>query len=173
MKYKPQRFFETFGVFCRGETLKDCLVCQMLAGEVAPPGGILLADPAWAFYLHRAPLLSAGQGFVALRRHAESLSALTVEEQAALGPFLQRVVQAVEQSLQPQRVHVASYGEGIRHVHFHILPRMPDLPAGNIPLTLRQAFYELQRRVGLKRPFSPQAVGATATRLKAYFDVDG
>jgi diadenosine tetraphosphate (Ap4A) HIT family hydrolase len=123
-----------------------------------------------AFYLHGAPLLAAGQGFVVLRRHAQSLSDLTVEEQAALGPFLQQVVLAVERALQPQRVHIASYGEGIRHVHFHILPRTLELPAGNIPLSVRQAFYELLRRAGLKRPFSPQAVEKTASRLRAYFE---
>lgn len=130
----------------------------------------MLADSSWEFYLHGAPLLAPGQGFVALRRHAQSLSELTVEEQAALGPFLQQVVLAVEQALQPQRVYVASYGEGIRHVHFHILPRTPELPAGNIPLALRQGWYELLRRAGLKHPFSPQVVETTAARLRVYFE---
>jgi diadenosine tetraphosphate (Ap4A) HIT family hydrolase len=150
--------------------LKNCLICSTLAGDALPPGGILLVDRCWAFYLHSAPLLATGQGFVALRRHTESLSALNLDEQAALGPFLHKVVQAVEQTLQPQRVHVANYGEGLRHVHFHILPRMPNLPAGNIPLALRQVWYELLQGSGLKRPFSAQAIEATAAQLRAYFE---
>jgi diadenosine tetraphosphate (Ap4A) HIT family hydrolase len=69
---------------------------------------------------------------VKCRRHAESVAQLSPPEAAALGPVLHAAVAAVERVVRPERVYVASYGERQRHLHFFLLPRTSNLPAGHI-----------------------------------------
>ncbi len=120
-------------------------------------------------FLRARPPLAAGQGFIALKRHCEHLGELSPEEVAALGPVIQRTARALDQALHPVRVHFGLYAEGVHHLHLHVLPRMPDLPAGNIPITLLSLWYDLLARLRLRQPCSDQAVAAVASWLSEAF----
>ena len=55
----------------------------------------------------------------------------------------------------------------VRHIHLHVLPRMPTMPAGNIPVTMLGAWYDLLARARLKRAYPDHMVADVAHRLRA------
>jgi diadenosine tetraphosphate (Ap4A) HIT family hydrolase len=71
-----------------------------------------------------------GNLFLILKRHAEQLAELTSDEAASLGPLIQNVCAALTEALHPVKIYVASYGEGVRHIHFHLIPRTLAMPLG-------------------------------------------
>ena len=117
----------------------------------------------------RPPPLVPGQGFIVLRRHCEDVAQLTDDEAASLGAVMRATARAYAQALAPERVHFGLYGEGVRHIHLHVLPRTRALPAGNIPLTVLGQWYELLHRLRLRRPYGGAAVERAAAALRAAF----
>ena len=65
------------------------------------------------------------------RRHVTSIAELTPAEAAELGPLLHRLSQALQAAVGCTKTYVMQFAEadGFSHVHFHLVPRMPDLPA--------------------------------------------
>ena len=63
------------------------------------------------------------------RRHVTALDQLTAEEAADLGPLLCALTAALREVLGCPKTYVALFAEaeGFAHVHFHVLPRQPDL----------------------------------------------
>jgi diadenosine tetraphosphate (Ap4A) HIT family hydrolase len=63
------------------------------------------------------------------RRHVTALDQLTAEEAAELGPLLRGLTAALREVLGCTRTYVALFAEaeGFAHVHFHVMPRQPDL----------------------------------------------
>lgn len=62
------------------------------------------------------------------RRHIERLDELTPEEAQRLGPLLAGLTRALRNVTGCVKTYVALYAEaeGFAHVHFHVVPRMPD-----------------------------------------------
>jgi diadenosine tetraphosphate (Ap4A) HIT family hydrolase len=106
----------------------SCVSCATLAGARHPPGGVLYDDTHWVVFLRARPLLAPGQGFIVLKRHCEHLSQLTPAELAALGGVMHHTQCAYDLALQPAKVHFGLYAESVRHLHLHIMPRMPGMP---------------------------------------------
>jgi diadenosine tetraphosphate (Ap4A) HIT family hydrolase len=107
-------------------------MCAEIAGSIVPPGGVIHEDEFWVVTHHTGLYTDPGELMVKCRRHAESVAQLSPPEAAALGPVLHAAVAAVERVVRPERVYVASYGERQRHLHFFLLPRTSNLPAGHI-----------------------------------------
>jgi diadenosine tetraphosphate (Ap4A) HIT family hydrolase len=149
---------------------ETCVSCRALAGDIMPPGGIIHATPHWIVFLRSRPLLVPGQGFIVLTRHCEDLGQLTDDEAVALGRVLRATARAYLEALVPERVHFGLYGEGVRHIHVHVLPRTRELPAGNIPLTVLGQWYEILHRLGIRRPFTDAVVAQAASQLRAAFE---
>lgn len=147
----------------------QCVSCATVAGRTVPPGGILYDDSYWVVFLRARPLLAPGQGFIVLKRHCEHLGELTPAELAALGPTLHHTQCAYDRVIRPAKVHFGLYAEEVKHLHFHIIPRMPSMPAGNIPLTFLHAWMTLLAAVGLKRPFPDATVAEVGGQLRQAF----
>lgn len=64
-----------------------------------------------------------------LRRHAVSVADLTDEESSELGPLLRDVSGAVQTAPGCSKTYVAQFAEHPQHphVHFHVIPRDPNL----------------------------------------------
>jgi diadenosine tetraphosphate (Ap4A) HIT family hydrolase len=64
-------------------------------------------------------------------RHIESLDELTDEESATLGLLLRDLTRALKTVTGCQKTYVMLLAEmpGFNHVHFHVVPRMDDLPS--------------------------------------------
>lgn len=69
--------------------------------------------------------------------------------------------------LRPAKVYVASWGEEVKHIHFHVLPRVHGVPAGNRPVRLYLGARDLLTRLGITRvTYGEAAATALAVRLQ-------
>jgi diadenosine tetraphosphate (Ap4A) HIT family hydrolase len=143
-----------------------CASCRTLKGQTIPAGGIVHENAHWMFFLRETPLFVAGQGFIVLKRHCERVSELADDEASSLGWMMRDVERGLNAVLKPAKVHFGLYAEQVRHIHFHVTPRMPDMPAGNIPLVWLGQWREAQTRLKLRRPIAHSDVERVAQQLR-------
>lgn len=104
----------------------NCLTCQILRGELNPPGGIILQTKYWSCdHAYDIPL--PGFLFLKANRHVESVASLNENEANEFGSVLLKITKAMDKILGPERIYVLRYGEVIRHVHFWLLPRTKEV----------------------------------------------
>ena len=121
-----------------GESVADeCLACDVLDGKIEVPGRVIYEDEWWRVDHSTSPVLLAGFVIIKPRRHVEQIGELTVEEAAAFGPLLTRTTRAVQEVLAAEKVYVCSFGEAVRHLHYYIVPRLPEMPATGPELILQ------------------------------------
>jgi diadenosine tetraphosphate (Ap4A) HIT family hydrolase len=111
--------------------LSGCVSCEIVAGKRIEPGGVIFENEYW--HLGTAigrPVVWQGFLIVKLKRHCEHLAELTSEEALALGPLIQSTCSALTDVLNPKKIYVCSYGDGIKHVHFWVLPRLSGMRPG-------------------------------------------
>ena len=137
-----------------------CVRCAEVEGRAATPGGVIHDDGLWHVTHHPGAYTDPGELIVKTRRHCESVADLTAEEAAALGPVLRAAVGVIEQVVGPERVYVLSFGERVRHLHFFLLPRTRDLPAGGTAQTVLAAM--------LSRVESPSSARSTTTSTPGF-----
>lgn len=110
----------------------DCLVCRKHRGELAPPGGAIYEDGL--IYVSHAGLFGdekehfLGHVFVESRRHVAGLADLTDEEAQAIGRYTSRVARALMETLDMEHVYSFVFGDGVPHVHVHVIGRYPGTP---------------------------------------------
>lgn len=90
------------------------------------PGGAVL----WQDALCRVVLVDDADypGFcrVILGRHAAEMSDLPIDERAALMEVVFAVEAVLRAQLQPDKINLASFGNMVPHVHWHVIPRWRD-----------------------------------------------
>jgi len=123
-----------------------CLSCDFLAGRKTAPGGTIYENEFWLVDSASAPATWRGFLIIKLKRHCEQLAELTPEEAAALGPVVRLTCAAVAAVLKPAKVYVCSFGDGVRHIHFWVLPRPAEMRPG-----MKGVMRHLARRDGLAR----------------------
>ena len=114
-----------------------CLACDVLAGKVTPPGGVIYDDQYWRVDHSTSPVVLPGFLIIKPRRHVEHIALLTAEEMAAFGPLLRNTSRALAHVLHPAKIYATSFGESVAHVHWYMLPRMPDMPPNGIEVLSR------------------------------------
>jgi diadenosine tetraphosphate (Ap4A) HIT family hydrolase len=72
---------------------------------------------------HSTAFVLPGYLFVVPQTDVMSLSELSVEALALLGPTLALAMKAVEDVVNPLNVYCAKFGESMTPLHFHIFPR--------------------------------------------------
>ena len=145
----------------------DCPVCAELAGRIPAPGGAVYRNAWWEVAHHTGAYTDPGELIVKARRHVESMSGLTADEAASLGPVLRAAVTAIERVVRPERVYVASYGERVRHLHFFLLPRTSSLPAGHVVSDVYRRARSQFRHWKLARNPTTADRAAAAERLRS------
>jgi len=128
-----------------------CVSCDILAGRRTEPGGVIYEDEYWHVGSMLRPVCWPGFLSVKLKRHCEHLAQLTPEEAAALGSVLQVTCQAVASVLEPAKVYVCSFGEGVKHIHFWILPRPQGMRPGMHWVMLNLDIRAALTRLGVER----------------------
>ncbi len=110
----------------------DCLVCRKHRGEIDVPGGPIFENDL--VYIVHAHLLGEeaqhylGHLFVETKRHVAEIADLTEAEFQAFGLWISRSARAL-MAVQGV-VHVYSFviGDGVPHVHAHVIGRYADAP---------------------------------------------
>jgi diadenosine tetraphosphate (Ap4A) HIT family hydrolase len=145
-----------------------CVTCDILTGRRREPGGAIYEGEYWHVGSVLSPVVWRGFLIIKLRRHCEHLAELTSAEAEALGPIVQASCQALQEVLNPAKVYVCSFGDGVQHIHIWILPRPAEMKPGMhwvfLHLDARQF---LTRRLGIKRWIVPEEkVTETAAQLR-------
>jgi diadenosine tetraphosphate (Ap4A) HIT family hydrolase len=69
-----------------------------------------------------------GHLFVEPRRHAPALADLTEADARSVGLWCARSSQALRDVAGAEHVYAAVIGDGVPHLHIHLLPRFPGTP---------------------------------------------
>jgi diadenosine tetraphosphate (Ap4A) HIT family hydrolase len=109
-----------------------CLACDVVAGRLVSPGGVIYEDESWMLDHAVSPVLLDGFLILKPKRHVEHVGQLSTAEAAALGPLLCAACAAVSEVAGAEQVYVASFGESVRHVHWYLLPRRAGQPASGL-----------------------------------------
>lgn len=126
--------------------MRDCLSCQLLRkrdrGE-APTWDSIYRSDYWDV-VHAYNTSYLGWLVLIARRHIEALDELTFAESADLGALLREVSQALKSHIGCQKTYVMQFAESDQHphVHFHIVPRLPDQAPDDIA-------YRVMRHLGV------------------------
>jgi histidine triad (HIT) family protein len=113
-------------------TRVECLVCRKHRGEITTPGGAVYQDDL--IYISHAGLFGGedehflGHLFVEPKRHVPELADLTDEEARAIGLYVSRVARALTHVLDVEHVYSFVFGDGVPHVHVHVLGRYRGTP---------------------------------------------
>ncbi|MET8120883.1 HIT family protein [Micromonospora sp. NPDC005189] len=108
----------------------DCLACQHNERiDSLPPRELVAADDYWRA-AHAFDSALPGWLVLVPRRHVTSIADLTDAEAASLGTWQVRLSRALGAVTGCAKTYLVQFAEkeGFAHVHFHVVPRMPDLP---------------------------------------------
>lgn len=143
-----------------------CLACSTLAGKVQAPGGVIYQDNYWVVEHSLSPVLVRGYFIIKLKRHCEHLAELTPEEARALGGIIQSTCLALSKVIKPDKIHVCSWGEEVKHIHFHVIPRTRDMPVGNLKLLIYLRMKKILNQLGLNKWVSDEDAAAVADKVR-------
>jgi diadenosine tetraphosphate (Ap4A) HIT family hydrolase len=110
--------------------MTNCYICDVTAeGDASPSWQRIYVDEHWRV-AHAYDSALLGWLVVVARRHIESLAEMTEQEALALGPLLRALSIALQEFTGATKAYVMFLAENTlhRHVHMHVIPRMPDLP---------------------------------------------
>ncbi len=104
----------------------NCPLCHELKN---PHQGRLLHKSSHFSVIHK-PSPSAVVGWILIlpNRHIEDLSDFTDEERADLFHLQFKVSDALKIFSSAERIYWAVFAEKVRHIHFHLIPRLADTP---------------------------------------------
>jgi len=108
----------------------DCYACHNNDQfDRLPPRERIAADPHWRV-AHAFNTSLPGWLVLVPRRHVTAIAELTDDEAAALGTWQVRLSRALHEVTGCVKTYVIQFAEqeGFGHVHFHVVPRMPDIP---------------------------------------------
>jgi diadenosine tetraphosphate (Ap4A) HIT family hydrolase len=141
--------------------------CPMCApGDDETPHGVRVFAGAWADgYLGRYPV-RPGYAYVIWKgRHVAEPWELSAEESAGFWAEVGRVAKAVEDRYQPAKMNWLSLGNGVPHLHVHLVPRPRDDARAGWPLE-SEAFH-----VEATTPLEQGELEAEAAALRS--DLEG
>ncbi|KIF73902.1 HIT family hydrolase [Streptomyces sp. 150FB] len=108
----------------------DCYACAAEAAfDELPPRECVVSDEHWRV-AHAFNTAVPGWLVLLPRRHATAVHDLTDAEAGTLGAWQVALSRALRALTGCAKTYVVQFAEaeGFAHVHFHIVPRMADLP---------------------------------------------
>lgn len=112
--------------------MKTCKTCELIARRnagVAPLWDCIYQAQYWDV-VHSYDTALPGWLVLVARRHIIAIDELTDAEAIELGQLIRRTSFALKKVIGCVKTYVAQFAEKVEHphVHFHIIPRMADLP---------------------------------------------
>ena len=136
-----------------------CELCTTTGGTLAWKGAlcrvVIVDDPDYPGFCR-----------VILNRHAAEMTDLTTDEQLELMRIVFVVETVVREVVKPDKINLASLGNMVPHVHWHVIPRWREdrcfpspiwvpatrttagIPAADDPTRVHQLRDELEKRLG-------------------------
>ncbi|MGW1268562.1 HIT family protein [Streptomyces sp. NPDC002491] len=111
-------------------TTSDCFTCSKEEHfDDLPPRECVVHDQHWRV-AHSFNTTVPGWLVLLPRRHVTAVHDLTDAEASALGTWQVKLSRALRSLTGCAKTYVVQFAEaeGFAHVHFHIVPRMADLP---------------------------------------------
>ncbi len=107
-----------------------CRSCELLATPQPPPRLLVARTDHWAI-AHAVDACIEGWLVVLPLHHVVALDELDIVALGELGPLLGATTAALRRLTGCAKTYVALFAEaeGFPHVHFHVVPRSPDLDA--------------------------------------------
>jgi diadenosine tetraphosphate (Ap4A) HIT family hydrolase len=131
-------------------------------GEDETPHGVRVFAGAWADgYLGRYPVRPGYAYVIWTGRHVAEPWELSAEESAGFWSEVGRVARAVENRYEPAKMNWLSLGNGVPHLHVHLVPRPLDDARAGWPLE-SEAFH-----VEATTPVEQGELEAEAAALRA------
>lgn len=103
-------------------TIDDCELCTRAGGE-----------PLWQDERCRVVQVGGGEGQafpgycrVIWRRHVAEMSELTARDARHLMDVVLATERAVRRAMRPDKINLASLGNVVPHLHWHVIPRWRD-----------------------------------------------
>jgi diadenosine tetraphosphate (Ap4A) HIT family hydrolase len=112
--------------------MESCKTCELIARRdegIAPLWDCIYRTPLWDV-AHCYETALPGWLVLVARRHIGSLDELTDPEAVELGQLIRNISSALKEVTGCMKTYVLQFAESLehQHVHFHIIPRMADLP---------------------------------------------
>jgi len=128
------------------------------------PGGELLWQDDFCRVVHVTDT-PAYPGFcrVILNRHVKEMTDLAPAERSRLMMAVMKTEQAVRDALNPDKINLASLGNVVPHLHWHVIPRFADDPHFPDPIWGAQ-------RHGTAHAAAPDLAAQLARRLRQAFE---
>jgi diadenosine tetraphosphate (Ap4A) HIT family hydrolase len=108
--------------------MADCFACEVIAGRISAPGGTIYQDEHWVAD-HGLDLLVRGYVVLKPKRHVHEMADLLPGEAMTFGQAAQTLLSAMRLALGTERIYICSFAETVHHIHLHLLPRYPGMPA--------------------------------------------
>ena len=119
----------------------DCLFCKIASKEI--PSYSIYEDSETLGFLDIHPL-AAGHTVIIPKIHAARITTLPESLASALGLTIKRVSDILHKSLQPDGLTIGvndgpGAGQGVGHLHVHIIPRWMNDGGGNLHTIIKGA----------------------------------
>jgi diadenosine tetraphosphate (Ap4A) HIT family hydrolase len=113
--------------------MRDCRTCDLLDrrdADEAPLWDSIVRYRNWDV-VHASGTSLPGWLVLVVRRHVAAVADLTDAEAAELGPLVASTSRALAEVVGCEKTYVVQFAEAAehRHVHVHVIPRMPDQAA--------------------------------------------
>lgn len=105
----------------------ECLICVKHATPAAVDR-VWEDDLVWAGHMPGETTVYRGWLLVETRRHAAGFEDLTDEESAAVGVLISRAARVLRAVTAAEHVYAFRLGDGVPHLHVHLVPRYPATP---------------------------------------------
>ncbi|MFA5185979.1 MAG: HIT family protein [Patescibacteria group bacterium] len=145
-----------------------CFACDVNNEKIHVPGKLIHRDELWVVdhAIGRRPddpIPLMGFLIICPVRHVEQIHMLTDEELLNFGLLLKDVANALNKVLAPEKIHVCSFGESVRHVHWYVIPRSAGMP---------QNGYDVLRGIFRDKKWACSVKDAAATALKVKSELE-
>ncbi len=109
----------------------SCLICSKHEGQHEGSKYFIFRNKILSIY-HMFPeegeKVYQGYVFLELNRHVGELDEMTFEEAEAIGSFQKILPEVLKDLHLIDHVYVFQFGDGVAHIHFHIIPRYEGAP---------------------------------------------
>jgi diadenosine tetraphosphate (Ap4A) HIT family hydrolase len=138
-------------------TAAECELCELAAPTVYRDNKlsvILVDDPDYPGFCR-----------VIWNDHVKEMSDLTRGERELLGEAVYRVEAALREVLAPAKVNLASLGNVVPHLHWHVIPRFADDAHFPSPVWAERVRQADPTTLAARRALLPQLAAAIARRM--------